>query len=136
MILTDTGPIVALLDSDDPYHSQCLAASQRLPGEPFLTTWPCFTEAMYLLGLAGGHRYRVSLWDLYRAGNLVLHNPTPGETGRMAQLMAQYHDRPMGLADASLVAAAESLSWRQVFTLDGDFYIYRLNDGTTLEVLS
>jgi hypothetical protein len=85
MILTDTGPIVALLDSDDPYHSQCLAASQRLPGEPFLTTWPCFTEAMYLLGLAGGHRYRVALWDLYRAGNLVLHNPTPGETGRMAQ---------------------------------------------------
>ena len=54
----------------------------------------------------------------------------------MAQLMAQYHDRPMGSADASLVAAAESLSWRQVFTLDGDFYNYRLNDGTTLEVLS
>ena len=52
MILTDTGPIVALLDSDDPYHSQCVAAAQRLPGEPFLTTWPCFTEAMYLLGLA------------------------------------------------------------------------------------
>ena len=54
----------------------------------------------------------------------------------MAQLMAQYHDRPMGLADASLVAAAESLSWRQVLPWTGDFYIYRLNDGTTLEVLS
>ena len=33
MILTDTGPLVALLDTSDPYHTHCVAASRRLPPE-------------------------------------------------------------------------------------------------------
>ena len=41
----------------------------------------------------------------------------------------------MGLADASLIAAAESLSLRRVFTSDGDFYFYRLANGLALEVI-
>ncbi|MCG3163996.1 MAG: hypothetical protein JMDDDDMK_05455 [Acidobacteria bacterium] len=53
----------------------------------------------------------------------------------MRALMAQYADTPMDLADASLVAAAESLALRRVFTLDDDFYIYRLADGSTLEIV-
>ena len=41
----------------------------------------------------------------------------------------------MDLADASLVAVADSRSIRQIFTLDSDFYMYRLADGSTLEVI-
>ncbi len=53
----------------------------------------------------------------------------------MAALMQQYRDTPMDLADASLVAVAESRSQRRVFTFDGDFYVYRLADGSALEVV-
>ena len=59
MILIDTGPLVTLLDKDDLHHAACVAASQRLPSGSLLTTWPCFTEAMYLLGEVGGYRYQV-----------------------------------------------------------------------------
>jgi predicted nucleic acid-binding protein len=52
----------------------------------------------------------------------------------MAALMAQYQDTPMDLADASLVVVAESRAMRRVFTTDSDFYVYRLADGSSLEV--
>lgn len=135
MTLTDTGPLVALLDADDLYHAECVAALRRLPSGSLLTTWVCFTEAMYLLGEVGGYRYQAALWNLRTMGRLVLHTPTPAEIDRMVALMAQYHDTPMDLADASLITVAESLSIRRVFTVDTDFYIYRLVDGSALEVV-
>lgn len=54
---------------------------------------------------------------------------------RMAALMEKYQDTSMDLADASLVAVAESRALRQIFTLDSDFRIYRLRDGSMLEVI-
>ena len=135
MILTDTGPLVALLDADDQHHVTCVAALHRLPPEPLLTTWVCLTEAMYLLGAVGGYRYQAALWELRARGRLSLHTLTPAEADRMAALMEQYRDTPMDMADASLVAVAESLSLHRVFTVDTDFYIYRLADGSTLEVV-
>ena len=49
--------------------------------------------------------------------------------------MTQYSNIPMDLADASLIAAAESLDLRRVFTFDSDFYIYRLINGNVLEII-
>ncbi len=135
MTLTDTGPLVALLDKDDSRHADCVAALQGLPGDSLLTTWPCFTEAMYLLGSVGGFRYQEKLWKLRASGSLNLHDATPAEIDRMAALMSKYRDRPMDLADASLVVAAEHLRLKQVFTLDGDFHIYRLADGSALGIV-
>ncbi len=135
MILTDTGVLVALLDADDAHHAACANALKRLPAAPLLTTWPCFTEAMYLLGSVGGYRYQAALWNLRTAGRLRLHDHTAAEIARMATLMERYSDQPMDLTDASLVALAESQKQRRVFTIDSDFQIYRLADGTVLEVI-
>ena len=53
----------------------------------------------------------------------------------MSDLMRTYQNVPMDLADASLIAVAESRGIAQLFTLDSDFYIYRLADGSVLEVI-
>ena len=135
MTLTDTGPLVALLDTDDPLHALCVAAARRLPSGPLLTTWVCFTEAMYLLGAVGGYRYQAALWRLRATERLLLHELTPTEADRMAALMEKYQDTPMDLADASLVAVAESRSLQRVFTTDSDFRIYRLADRSALDVV-
>ena len=52
-------------------------------------------------------------------------------TIRMAlKLMKIYHDRPMDLADASLVTAAQTLKITRIFTIDrNDFAIYRIRIG-------
>ena len=44
-------------------------------------------------------------------------------------------DVPMDLADASLVAMAEVLNQKQIFTLDSDFYIYRRYGNQPFEVV-
>lgn len=53
----------------------------------------------------------------------------------MAVLINKYRDIPMDLADASLLAAAEGQRLQRIFTLDSDFYIYRLADGSALECI-
>jgi len=50
----------------------------------------------------------------------------------MYALMLRYQDTLMDLADASLVATAETLGIRQIFTLDSDFYVYRLHERKRL----
>ena len=53
----------------------------------------------------------------------------------MRELMMKYRDTPMDLADAAVVAAAEALASTRVFSIDSDFYVYRLLNGVALEVM-
>jgi predicted nucleic acid-binding protein len=135
VILTDTGPLVALVNRNDPNHAKCVTAAKQLPSGPLVTTWPCFTEAMYLVFRAGGYPEQAALWGLRTTRRLVLHDLSVAETDRMAQLMEKYRDQPMDMADASLVAAAEQLGVRLLFALDSDFYVYRLADGSAFTLV-
>lgn len=134
MMLTDAGALVALIRRNDKSHTACLAvfATQR---EPLLTTWPCFAEAMYLLFRAGSFYFQAKLWELVSSGTLVFHDLSADEIARMPILMRRYADTPMDLADASLVVLAETFGATRVFTLDSDFFVYRLADGRALEIV-
>jgi len=134
MTLTDTGPLYALLDADQTAnHARCVAAVSALP-LPLITTLPCFTEAMYLVGRKLGYRGQEALWEMYAQGQLAIHECSAVERRRMRSLMAQYQDTPMDLADASLVAAAETLRTRRIFTLDSHFFAFRLASSDAFEV--
>ena len=53
---------------------------------------------------------------------------------RSFELMEQYADHPMDLADASLIAAAEATQTRKIFTIDhNDFSSYRIRQGHRYE---
>ena len=132
--LTDAGPLVALIDRGEEKHSACVEVLPTLSA-PLLTTWPCFTEAMYLLGDSGRWRYQQALWNYIDTNVLTIHAPTGTETVRIHALMEKYSDRPMDLADASLVATAETRQLRRIFTLDSDFLVYRINDSESFDVV-
>ncbi len=135
MTPTDTGVLVALLDMRDPKHVLCLNAAKKLPSGPLLTTWPCFTEAIYLLGKTGSYRFQERLWSLSSSGRLQIMEISKVEADRMHALMRQYQNVPMDLADASLIATMESRGENKIFTIDSDFYIYRLANNFALEVV-
>jgi hypothetical protein len=132
--LTDAGPLIALIDADDPDHARCRAALNQLR-LPLLTTWPAFTEAMYLLGRAAGSLGQRALWQWVLREQLVVTAPSEPGITRAARLMEMYADRPMDLADATLVALAEERESTRVFTLDGDFHVYRYKGRRRFEVV-
>ena len=127
MILVDTGPLVALFDPKDGQHERCARALKNIR-EPISTTVPVLTETFHMLDphSIGSDRLRefimnggLSVWFLDRT-----------TLTRAFELMDLYADHPMDLADASLVAAAESLGTRKVFTIDRkDFATYRVRRG-------
>ena len=125
MILVDAGPLVALVDADDQYHKKCVAALKALR-EPLVTVWPPVTEAMYLLGDLP--KAQEALLEMLARGVLQLLPLDLTDTPRMRELMSKYSDRPMDLADAALVRAAEREGIRKMFTVDReDFSVYRLH---------
>jgi predicted nucleic acid-binding protein len=132
--LTDTGPLIALIDADDPDHVRCVEALDRLR-LPMVTTWPAFTEAMYLLGRASDWRAQNALWRLQQRQDLLVPELSGAALKRAAQLMAKYADRPMDLADATLVALAEERDDNRIFTLDGDFHVYRFKGRRRFDVI-
>ena len=124
MILVDAGPLVALIDRGEQDHELCVKTLSDLVA-PMVTTWPAFTEAMYLLGSAGGWKAQEAFWKMLERGDLQLVLLDSSHQTRTRALMAKYRDLPMDLADATLVAAAEALGLARVFTLDSDFKVYR-----------
>jgi predicted nucleic acid-binding protein len=135
VILCDAGPLVALILRNDAHHARCRTALDALADEQLLTTWPCFTEAMYFLGKKGGVNAQKVLWSFCDDEALLFHSPTENGWHRIRELMDDYDDRPMDLADASLVAAAERLGLNRIFTLDSHFYAYRIHGTGTFDVI-
>jgi len=132
--LTDAGPLIAIIDADEPDHASCMQALDQLT-LPLVTTWPAFSEAMYLLARAGGGRAQRALWRLVSTDRLVVADLSPSAVDRSARLMDQYADRPMDLADATLVALAEEHGDRRIFTLDSDFQVYRFRGRQRFETV-
>lgn len=127
MILVDTGPFVALFDPQDSEHTRCkevLCATR----EALFTTIPVLTEAFHLLN--PNSRGSDCLRDFILDGGTSLWFLDQASTARAFELMEQYGDHPMDLADASIIVAAESLRTTKVFTLDlADFQRYRIRRG-------
>lgn len=133
-MLIDAGPLIALINADEEKHEPCRSVA-RSAQPPLLTTWPVFTEAMYLLGRETGWPGQNALWSLLSDNWLRIANPTSDLNARAQALMKRYSDLPMDLADATLVALAEKRNEREVFTLDSDFYVYKLHGRKVFKVV-
>lgn len=127
MILVDTGPLVALFDPQDRDHGRCRTILQGIR-EPLITTIPVLTEAFHLLSPASQGSDRLRDFNLNRGLSIWFFDQAA--VTRAFELMEQYADQSMDLADASLVVAGEAMAVRCIFTIDRrDFETYRLKRG-------
>ena len=132
MILVDTGPLVALFDPRDAEHASCRTTLQTIRDQ-LVTTVPVLTEAFHMLGPASRGSRNLRLF--VQRGGLSVWFMDPSGVQRAFELMEQYADHPMDLADASLLVA-EALPAYSIFTVDRqDFATYRVRRGHRLESL-
>jgi predicted nucleic acid-binding protein len=134
MILCDAGVLLCLVDRTQPQHKAYRDAVMRL-APPLLTTWSCLTEAMYLSLHRGGWTMQKQLGQLLLDKLLMVYEIQESHYSRLLELMEQYRDRPMDLADATLVLVAERTDNRQILTLDSDFLFYRIGSRETFDVI-
>lgn len=123
-ILVDSGPLVALLDRRDGYHSWArdFFATVR---PPIKTCEPVLTECCHLLRrLPGGDQ---AVLQLVSARILTVEFRIWPELEHIRALMKKYAAVPMSLADACLVRMTELEPDSTIVTIDSDFRIYRRN---------
>ena len=133
MILIDTGPIVAFFDKDDRHHSLCIEILKDIR-EPFVTTWPVLTECFYLLNFSW--EVQDSLWLFIQRGGIEIYPLEKELLHWCRELMKQYRNLPMDLADATLVVLADVLETPKIFTLDHrDFSIYRFKQRKRFTII-
>lgn len=121
-VIVDAGPLVAVLVRNDAHHAWAVDRLRELP-PPFLTCEPVLAEVAHLV-----RRVRHGLErfiDLLMSDLLRVELDVMEERAALGRLLRKYADRPMSLADACLVRMAELRDGASVFTVDGDFGVYR-----------
>jgi predicted nucleic acid-binding protein len=116
-LIVDSGPLYAYVDADDAHHETSLKLLESHAG-PLIVPTLVVTEVAYLLSTRLGWQPEVRFLGDLAAGNFTLEPVHASDLLRIAELVARYHDLPLGSVDASVVAAAERLAINQLATID------------------
>jgi predicted nucleic acid-binding protein len=134
-LIVDAGPLYAYVDQDDRDHEASLSLLTSHPG-PLIVPQLVVTEVAYLLETRLGPEAEVRFVGDLAAGNLISEPVQAGDWIRIAELVAEYRDLPLGTVDASLVTTAERLRVTQVATLDRKhFTVVRPAHTQSFEIL-
>jgi predicted nucleic acid-binding protein len=117
VIVLDTGPLVAALNTQDKHHEQSVNLLRTRPGQ-LLVPAPVLTEVCWLLDSTRGPEAEAAFLDAVAHGELDLVALTVFDVHRMAELVRRYADLRLGAVDASVIAVAERLNITDVATLD------------------
>jgi predicted nucleic acid-binding protein len=93
------------------------------------------TEAFHLLGRIGGWPAQARLLEFVDDGLLEIEPLAKEDLLSIRSLVDAYQDTPMDFADASLVLTAERQGLRTIFSLDKDFWIYRIHGKEQFAVI-
>jgi predicted nucleic acid-binding protein len=135
MILADTGFFIALANRQDRFY-QSAQQQLNLLKEPLVTTYPVIIETSYLLYERSGQTAQFRFLQQLTTDSIQIFDFQKHHLERAIQLMQQYADLPMDLADASLVVTAEVLQENRILTTDiRDFSIYRYLNNLAFTLL-
>jgi uncharacterized protein len=128
-VLLDTGPLVAMVNAREQCNGWVCGKLKQFK-LPLLTCEAVLTETCFLLG-----KKQDVVFELMNAGFFQIGFSLSDDAGSVERLLRKYADVPMSLADACLVRMSEIHDGSKVFTLDGDFKVYRRNGRQTIPLI-
>ena len=116
-LVLDTGPILALLDADDPDHDRCvdLVLSAR---ENLIVPAATLVEVDYWCRKLLGPDVFAAFVDDLALGAYQLYGLDAEGYRRAVALERRYEDLRLGVVDASVIVTCEILGETKVATLD------------------
>lgn len=121
-ILIDAGPLIALFDGSDAYHTKIVDYLSKTRVR-LVTSWPVITETCHILDFSVNAQIDFLKWC--ERGGLRIENTSATDLRRIIELTEKYSNVPMDLADATLILLSERLNIQEIITIDSDYYIYR-----------
>lgn len=120
MLVCDTGPLVAAALYTDIHHHECveLFSGMHLAGRDLVLPPPVIAEVGYLLAREASADVESSFLRSLADGSFKPVELTSADYTRMADLVDQYADLPLGTTDAAVIALAERLDVDEVATID------------------
>ncbi|MEA3548447.1 MAG: PIN domain-containing protein [Thermodesulfobacteriota bacterium] len=131
-ILIDSGPLIALFDSSDKYHTSTINFI-KTNKYPLVTTLASITETLHLLDF--NRNAQIDFLEWVHRGAVEIHNIENDDFNRLKALTEKYRDLPMDFADSCLVYLAEKLNLNTIATIDRDFTIYRIQGRRKFKII-
>lgn len=135
-VLVNSGPLIALFNAADRWHTPVLQWLQAHPAAKLLSTWPVATEVCALLARRIHNQAALDFLRWAQRGGIGLD--CPGERS-LADVLAdlltiseRFASLPFDLADASIAEAAARLKIGHILSIDADFNVYRDRAGAPL----
>lgn len=117
IVLADTGPLYALVDSSDAWHGR-VVEWWRARTRSVVLPMSVVPEVSYLLQTRIGPAAEEAFVRAVADGEFVVETVESEDIARAAQLLHDYADLPLGFVDATVVAIAERLDVREILTTD------------------
>jgi len=131
-ILIDSGPLIALFDASDKYHTDAVNFI-KTNKYSLVTTIASITETLHLLDF--NRNAQIDFIDWVHRGAVEIHNIENNDFKRLKELTEKYRDLPMDFADSCLVYLAEKLNLNTIATIDRDFTVYRIQGRGKFKII-
>ncbi|MCK9372420.1 MAG: PIN domain-containing protein [Sulfuricurvum sp.] len=120
--LIDSGPLIALFDRSDRYHSNVIEFLKTYKGE-LITSWAVITEVSHMLDF--NLQVQIDFLKWVERGGVTIYDISQSDIANIRLMMEKYIDIPMDLADATLMYIANTENIKEIVSIDSDFDIYR-----------
>lgn len=123
-VLVDTSFLVALLNTEDPYHHVALEKVNLMRKRTWVSSHLVLHETYYILKKRASQEKALSFLSFANKRINFYSLPTNWIV-RASEIIKKFHDAEIDLTDATLVIVAEELNHGDILSTDGDFNYLR-----------